>query len=152
MAESAVTVAASELGLTVSRPMCEGRRYDLILDLEPQLLRIQCKLARTVEGALLIPIQTNRYTPQGYVCAGYNAAEVDAIAAYAPDSRHCYLLPMEEVADRRAVHLRLTPPKNNQAHGIRWARDYEFEASLLHWWGFDLTKRDPAEPVLSAVH
>lgn len=153
MAEAAVTTAAAELGLTVSRPMCEGRRYDLILDLEPRLLRVQCKLARSVEGALLIPIQTSRYTPQGYVCTGYSADEVDAIAAYAPASRRCYMLPIAEVTNHRAVHLRLSPTKNNQAQGIRWACDYEFGASLHRYWDFDPVERAVrARRVLSAVH
>jgi hypothetical protein len=39
VAETAITTAALQLGLTVLRPLCEGRRYDLIIDLEPQLLR-----------------------------------------------------------------------------------------------------------------
>jgi hypothetical protein len=34
-AEAAITSAVIQLGLTVLRPLCEGRRYDLIVDLEP---------------------------------------------------------------------------------------------------------------------
>lgn len=39
-AEAAITAAVIQLGLTVLRPLCEGRRYDLIIDLEPALLRV----------------------------------------------------------------------------------------------------------------
>jgi PD-(D/E)XK endonuclease len=39
-AEAAITAAVIRLGLTVLRPLCEGRRYDLIVDLEPKLLRV----------------------------------------------------------------------------------------------------------------
>ncbi len=53
VAEAAITTAALELGLTVLRPLCEGRRYDIVIDLEPQLLRVQCKLARELDGVLL---------------------------------------------------------------------------------------------------
>lgn len=134
VAEAAITMAAMELGLTVLRPMCEGRRYDIVIDLEPQLLRIQCKLARELDGVLLVTTHTNRYTPHGYVSTQYTPDEVDAVAAYAPDTKRCYLLPIEEVASCRGVHLRLAPAKNNQAQGIRWARDYEFDTSLRRCW------------------
>jgi hypothetical protein len=65
VAEAAITAMTIQLGLTVLRPLCEGRRYDLVIDLEPALLRVQCKMARRVSGALLVALQTNRYTPQG---------------------------------------------------------------------------------------
>jgi len=134
VAEAAITTAALELGLTVLRPLCEGRRYDIVIDLEPQLLRVQCKLARQLDRVLLVGTHTNRYTPHGYVSTGYTADEVDAVAAYSPQTRSCYLIPIDEVASRRGVHLRLAPARNNQAQGIRWARDYEFEVSLRRHW------------------
>lgn len=146
MAEAAVTLAANEIGLTVLRPTSEGRRYDLVVDIAPRLLRIQCKLARHTGGALLVPIQTNRYTPNGYVCTRYNVDEVDAIAAFAPKTGRCYLLPIAELAGRRGVHLRLLPTKNNQAHGIRWARDYEFEVALHRYWNREAKAREPGTP------
>src|ERR1039458_614405 len=55
-AEAAITAAVIQLGLTVLRPLCEGRRYDLVVDLEPRLLRVQCKLGRG-------PLRTPRDQP-----------------------------------------------------------------------------------------
>jgi hypothetical protein len=129
-AEAAITAAVIQLGFTVLRPLCEGRRYDLIVDLEPALLRVQCKLARRVGGALAIHLQTNRYTPTGYVSTTYSPAEVDAIAAYSPELRRSFLIPIAEVAGRRCVHLRLAPTGNNQARGINWARHFELESVI----------------------
>jgi hypothetical protein len=60
----------------------------------------------------------------------YGPDEIDAIAAFCPETRRCYLLPHELSVDRVMVQLRLAPTKNNQAAGIRWARDYEFGATL----------------------
>jgi hypothetical protein len=130
VAESAITTAAMELGLTVLRPLCEGRRYDIVVDLEPRLLRVQCKLARREGGALLVPMKTNRLTPDGYRRTCYTSDETDAIAAYCPSSRRSYLLPIGEVAGRSLVHLRLTPARNNQASGVRWAPNYELAVAL----------------------
>jgi len=125
VAEAAVAAAAMELGLTVLRPLSEGRRYDVVIDCEPTLLRVQCKLARRHLGVLVVALQTNRCTPDGYVSTSYTAAEIDAVAAYDPDLHRCYLIPISEAEGRRAIHLRLDPTRNNQAQGVKWARDYE---------------------------
>jgi PD-(D/E)XK endonuclease len=130
VAEAAITVAAIQLGLVVLRPLCEGGRYDLMFDLEPALLRVQCKLARRVGGVVYVHLKTNRYTPHGYVSTSYTATEIDAVAAYSPHLNRCFLLPIDQVAGRRAIHLRVDPTKNNQADGIKWARDYEFQAVM----------------------
>jgi hypothetical protein len=130
VAEAAITTAAIELGLTVLRPLCEGRRYDIVIDCEPQLLRVQCKLARLRRGVLMVPLQTNRCTPDGYVSTSYDLTEIDAVAAYDPASRHCFLIPISEAAGRRVIHLRLDPTRNNQAEGIQWACDYELVAAI----------------------
>jgi PD-(D/E)XK nuclease superfamily protein len=129
-AEAAITSAVIQLGLTVLRPLCEGRRYDVIVDLEPSLLRVQCKLARRTGGVLAINLQTSRYTPNGYVRGSYSATEIDAFGTYSPELGACYLLPIGLVAGRRSLHLRLEPTGNNQADGINWARDYELEPVL----------------------
>ena len=129
-AEAAIAAMAIELGLTVLRPLCEGRRYDLVIDLEPTLLRVQCKLARRLSGVLSVRLQTNRFTPAGYVSTSYTAAEIDALCAYVPELHRCYLIPVEEISGRRALHLRLDPTRNNQAQGIKWARDYELRAMV----------------------
>jgi PD-(D/E)XK endonuclease len=129
-AEATIAAVAIRLGFTVLRPLCEGRRYDLVIDLEPQLLRVQCKLAQRLDGVVSVRLKTNRYTPGGYVSTSYSPAEIDAIGAYSPELNRCFLIPVSEVLGRRVLHLRLDPTKNKQLQGIRWADDYEFEAML----------------------
>ena len=129
-AEAAITAAVIQLGLTVLRPLCEGRRYDLIVDLEPELLRVQCKLARRVKGVLVVRTETCRFTPNGYIRKPYSSAEIDAIAAYSPEVRRSFLIPMAPISACREISLRLEPTRNNQAEGVRWARDYELESMI----------------------
>jgi hypothetical protein len=129
-AEAAITAMTIELGLVVLRPLCEGSRYDLMIDLEPELLRVQCKMARHRSGVLSVRLQTSRHTPSGYVKTCYTAAEVDVIAAYSPEFHRAFLIPIDEASGRRELQLRLDPTRNNQAHGIRWGRDYEFAPSI----------------------
>ena len=129
-AEAAITAAVIQLGLTVLRPLCEGRRYDLIVDLEPELLRVQCKLARRVGGVLVVSAETCRFTPSGYIRKPYSPVEIDAIAAYSPALRTSFLIPITALPTRRQISLRLEPTRNNQAEGVRWARDYELESVI----------------------
>jgi hypothetical protein len=86
----------------------------------------------THDGILLVNLKTNRCTPAGYVSASYTVDEIDAVAAFTPVLKRCFLLPISEVAGRSAVHLRVSPTKNNQADRIRWAQDYELETVLPH--------------------
>jgi PD-(D/E)XK endonuclease len=130
VAEAAITAAAIELGFTVLRPLCEGRRYDLVIDLEPKLLRVQCKLARHLAGVVAVHLRTSRLTPAGYVRTSYAPTEVDAIGVYSAALHRSFLIPIAEATGRQGIHLRIDPARNNQAHGIKWARDYEFEAVI----------------------
>lgn len=130
VAESAFSADAIQLGLTVLRPLSEGRRYDLVVDLEPGLLRVQCKLAQRLGGVLSVRLKTNRLTPCGYVSSAYSAADVDAVGIYSPELKQSFLVPICEVSGRRALHLRIEPARNNQMTGVKWARDYEL-ASMI---------------------
>ncbi|MBV9410836.1 MAG: hypothetical protein JO148_04530 [Acidimicrobiia bacterium] len=53
--------------------------------------------------------------------------EVDVIAVYSPELDEVFLVPVEE-APARGGHLRLTPTRNGQSKGVRWAKDYRLEA------------------------
>lgn len=133
-AEAAIAAAAIKLGLVVLRPLCEGARYDLIFDLAPDLLRVQCKWARSVGGVLIVKLATSRCTPNGYVRTTYTSDEIDAIGAYSPDLERCFVIPISEVPEGRTVHLRLDRTGNNQERGIRWASDYELPVSIARHW------------------
>jgi hypothetical protein len=60
IAEAAIALAAMKLGLDVYRPLCEGGRYDLILDLGEELLRVQCKWVARRNGVLTVFCMSNR--------------------------------------------------------------------------------------------
>ena len=60
----------------------------------------------------------------------YSRDEIDAVAAYCAELDQCYFLPIDLVADRSAIHLRLKPAKNNQRAAINLAGDYEFSGAV----------------------
>jgi PD-(D/E)XK endonuclease len=129
IAEAAITAAAVELGFVVLRPLIEGRRYDLVLDTGPRLLRVQCKSGRLKRGVVAVTLATCRHTPtQGYVRSKYTADEIDGVGVYCAELRRCFYLPIEVVAGRSAIHLRVDAAANNQQAAIIWAAEYEFGA------------------------
>ena len=134
-AEAEIAAALIRLDVVVLRPLCEGRRYDMVIDTGATLLRVQCKWASRRAGVLTARCNTCRRTQSGYQRTLYSAEEIDAIAVYAPDTDRCYLLPIEEIEGHPAITLRLEPTRNNQAKHVRWARDYELSSSLERHWG-----------------
>jgi PD-(D/E)XK endonuclease len=128
IAETWIAAEALELGCTVYRPTSEGCRYDLIIDSSGRLLRVQCKWA-SLKGAIAVVYTiTSRLTPHGYVRTTYQPAEIDGIAAYCHALKRCFWLPIEEVAGKSVVHLRLQPARNGQQAGLTWADDYPLGA------------------------
>jgi hypothetical protein len=128
IAEAKLAAAAIELDIGGSRPLCEGQRYDLIFDLHPQLLRVQCKWAARKGDVVVVRIRTSRYTPNGYVNTTYEASEIDAIGAYCQQTDRCYLIPIGDAAGASVLHLRLAPARNNQRRRITMASAYELGA------------------------
>ena len=118
-----------EAGFGVARPFAD-ERYDLIVDLRPGLLRVQCKWAVQRGDVVVITCPTNRRGPNGFIRRTYGSVEIDAIAAYCEQTDACYLLPLEQSIGRTAVSLRVAPSRNNQRSGINWARDIELGATL----------------------
>jgi hypothetical protein len=130
IAEAAIVASAAKLNIDVYRPVGEGGRYDMIVDLDDRLLRVQCKWASRHGDILSVRCYSSRRTSGGIVSRGYTTDEVDAFAVYSLELDTCYLLPPELWAGRRQLYLRLAPSRNNQRVGVNWARDYEFAAKL----------------------
>jgi hypothetical protein len=130
IAEAAIAAEAIKSGAVVLRPMVEGRRYDLMFDIDGLLLRVQCKWAPRKGNVIVVNIRTSRLTPRGYVNTTYDSSEVDAIAAYCPDLDECFLIPIRDVAGRKIAHLRLAPASNNQEVAIKYAASYTLHGAI----------------------
>jgi PD-(D/E)XK endonuclease len=131
IAEAAITLEAVKLDIGVYRPITEGERYDLILDIGFRLLRVQCKWAALHGEVLHVRCCSARRGAGARILNRPDTTdEVDAFAAYSVDLDQCFLLPPELWAERRLLHLRVTPTRNNQRRRINWARDFEFAARI----------------------
>ena len=130
IAEQAVVFHATRLGIDVYRPVGEGGRYDMLFDLDRRFVRVQCKWAPRHGEVIIVRCYSSRRNRSGVVRRIYAADEIDAFAAYCPDTERCYFLPYEPLAERRQIMLRIGDPKNNQRQRINWAKDFEFAARL----------------------
>ena len=127
IAESAIVHAAIKLGVSVSKPLTDGDRYDLVFDLGPGLVRVQCKWATLVGDVVRVRCYSSRRTRDGLLKRSYSSAEIDAIAAYCGDLDRCFYFPIDRLGGRATIQVRLSPSLNNQHSGINWADEFAFE-------------------------
>jgi hypothetical protein len=130
IAEMAIAWEATKLGIEVYRPTGEGGRFDMIFLLGNELARVQCKWASRVGDVLLVRCYSCRRAREGLRKRPYTPNEIDAIAVYSAELDRCFYVPIDVVAGRRDLRLRLGPTRNNQRHLVTWAKDYEFAATL----------------------
>jgi prevent-host-death family protein len=132
IAETAITAAATKLGIPVLRPVVEHARYDLAFEIGDRILRVQCKWGRLHDDGAVIKVNltSSWCTPTGYERRYYREDEIDLVAVYCGDLDRCYLLPSALVAGRRGIQLRVTPPKNGQRACLNHAVDFEFPGAV----------------------
>lgn len=127
-AELAIAAEAAKLGLTVLMPLTEHERYDLVLGIGGQLLRVQCKWGKRKGDVVIANLETSRRCREGYVRTRYTADEVDAIGVYCDELNSCFLIPIEVAGGMAAISLRLAPARNGQRAALNWAEQYQLGA------------------------
>lgn len=109
-------------GFRVLTPFGENHRYDLVLDLDGRFVRVQCKSGRLRRGVVNFSTQSVRSNSRQRSTRGY-AGEAELFLVYCPDNDGIYAVPVDE-APTGYMSLRVEPPLNKQARGVRWAADY----------------------------
>lgn len=130
IAELAIQLAATRIGIDVYRPVAEGGRYDLVFDLGHRLWRVQCKWASRHDDVITVRCYSARRTRDGLSRRLYTADEVDAFAAYCAELDRCFWLPYDRFPNQSQVFLRLAESRNNQRRRINWADDFDFAATI----------------------
>src|SRR5919109_5453647 len=130
VAEAEIVAAAIRLGIGVLKPLTDGERYDLIFDLRPRLVRVQCKWAPRRGDVVIVRCYSCRRVREGQRRRIYADGEVDAFAAYCEELDSTYFFWAADFSGRSTVWLRLSPTRNSQQLLINWADDFEFAATL----------------------
>ena len=107
-------------------PVAEHGHCDLAFDLGKRIVRVQCKWGALDREKQVIctRIGRSRHTPRGYVLATYGREEIDAVGIYCGQVDTCYLVPVDLVADKYVLHLRVGPPQNHQRAALHYAADH----------------------------
>jgi hypothetical protein len=133
MAELIFVVKAASMGFAVSKPYGDSEPYDLVVEQNGLLFRIQVKsVFTTSRWGYSISVARNR---QHKPVVPYSAQEIDFIAAYVVAHDAWYIVPVAEIAS--LAHIRLYPEGAKRQDGAR------FEKYREAW---DLLRRGAARP------
>jgi len=120
IAEAKILADLAAAGFHVLIPFGDGGRYDLAVDVDGKLVRIQCKSGVLKKGVVIFRTYSMNRDKEP---VGYKASEIDFFASYCPETDEVYYVPIKEAATR-TVNLRVSPTRNNQEKGIKYAKDY----------------------------
>lgn len=120
-----------ELGCAVSIPFGNSEKYDLIIDWNDRLYKVQVKHANElVKDGEIYAIKFKTYwtghNNSGYTVHKYQAEDTDYFATFY--NGECYLVPQSECSNEKT--LRILLPKNGQRKGISFLNDYKAEEVL----------------------
>lgn len=121
LSEAVVLPKMVAAGYHVAIPFGENHRYDLIIEKDHRLWRVQVKTGRYRRGIIRFNCYSSHAHRNGTSCRPY-LGEIDLFAVYCPDNGCVYVVPVADVAMKGA--LRVDATRNNQAAGIRWAEHY----------------------------
>jgi hypothetical protein len=125
LAELMVAADLRRRGFKLAFPYGEDWDYDLIIERDGCLERVQVKHAKS-DGATIVVNARSLSLTNGKVRSvkHYTAEIIDWLAVYDPTSDCCYYIPAAELKDGVwSVNLRLKPPARRRKN-VRFARDY----------------------------
>jgi hypothetical protein len=127
--ELGVAQSFLRLGYQVCEPLVSDSRYDLIVDINGKLFKIQVKTSSLKEdGAFFEFCTSSSHTNTNRtINRSYTSQEIDYFATMFEE--RCYIIPVEECGSR-SQRLRLLPTKNGQKKNIMFAEDYLIEKTF----------------------
>lgn len=113
-----------ELGIPVAIPFGDNERYDLIIEVNGQLKKIQVKYSTTQDSPGSVVFKTassqNHTTNKNY---STYTNDVDGFLFYNGLNDEIYYLPIEKVGDKKTLTIRMEPAKNGQTKNCLMAQD-----------------------------
>lgn len=117
-----------ELGFPVSIPYGDSEKYDMILDVNSNLYRLQCKHGNLhinenneVDYLEIKTTWQSGYTKNSqYKSNQYSKLDCDYFVTHYQGKN--YLIPVEQCSNKKI--LRIIPPKNGQIKGINFLNNF----------------------------
>jgi hypothetical protein len=125
IAELECLLAINKYGFKTSIPFGDDCRYDLVVDINNKLYRIQCKKSRALQNSEGFKFNTKSIviTTHGVKESKYTKDEIDFFATVYDGQ--CYLVPVDECGKEKS--LRFKYPSNGQKKHISLAVNYTLE-------------------------
>lgn len=115
------------LGYNVSVPVAEDCKYDMILDVNGLLLRIQIKTCTETRTGIVFPNRSVTTSGKTNVIKKYTSKDIDYIAVYYHD--RCYLIPITLCESYGTRTLSFEKKKVNGQTPL-WLNDFEAETVI----------------------
>lgn len=114
--------------IIVSKPVSDNEPYDLIVDIENKLYRVQVKTTETVKNNSMI-FAASITNPFKKTNKRYTASEIDWFMLYCVENNYYGLVTIDEYTSKEIV-LRLTPPLNNNFTNVKMASMYALDKRI----------------------
>lgn len=109
-------------GYYCSIPFSGSCRYDLIVDINDKLYKIQCKASSYSEDEGVLKMSATRSTTNTQKTVKYTYSEKEVDYFYTSWKEYGFLIPINEVSTEK--YLRVKPPKNGIQSTMSIASDY----------------------------
>ena len=112
----------TSLGYNVSIPLGEDCKYDFIVDIKTDLLRVQVKTCHLEENGIKFNTKSSYLTSQGTIVSSYSKEDIDFFATFYDNK--CYLIPVTQCgSSSKKLFFNSYSQKNN--HTIAYLDNYE---------------------------
>lgn len=143
--EAAVMSDLISRGVIVSIPFQNTSPYDMVAEIDGEMIKIQCKCMNTLEtgseNSIKADLRRKNYTKNGGIRSDkYSVSEIDMFAFYAASIDHIFYTPLSEVEGQTQFAICLRDPDEMQPQYREQAnlqRDYTFEKAASR-----IVKRD----------
>lgn len=132
-----VIAELTKRNISVAVPMTDNKRYDLIMDYNGRLYRMQVKSInyKQDEGQLIFKTESSNTTKtKGYYSRTYKHGEIDGFLAYCIELNKVYLAWIGEVPSTR-FYMRNKEARNGQKKDVRYDYEYELDRRLAELEG-----------------
>ncbi len=103
----------------VSFPISENTQYDLIIEKNGKMKRVQVKTVVPKNGVMII----NCRSSNNWDVINYSKKDFEILAAVDIISKNIYYIPVKHI-NKSCINLRLTASKNKQEKNINLAKSF----------------------------
>lgn len=120
--EGVVAGGLMKAGFPVFIPIGTKKDYDLVIEKEGELARVECRTGWLKDGSIRFNTSRSVYNGYGPGKSVPTSPKVEFFGVYCPDTDEVYLVP--NFGNRSQMRLRVEPAPNNQTANTRLASDF----------------------------